>query len=80
MEGWTVQAGYPVVTVEWADTSNVLNISQKRFLLDPLQPDSGEMWTIPISLEYPEGASEPEMNLPKEIFFFRKKTFFCLGV
>ena len=54
MEAWTVQGGYPVVTVADVD-GDTLTLTQNRFFLNPYADSSSDRWTIPISVEYPGG-------------------------
>ncbi len=55
MEAWTVQGGYPVVTVEVA-AGRALTLSQKRFYLNPSADAASDRWTIPVSVAYPGGS------------------------
>ncbi len=54
MEPWTVQGGYPVVKVEEVEGDS-LTLSQKRFFLNPDATPTDDMWSIPISVTYPNG-------------------------
>jgi puromycin-sensitive aminopeptidase len=47
MEAWTGQAGYPVVHANVHN--NHIKLTQKRFYLNPLHTDNGEMtWPVPL--------------------------------
>lgn len=49
MDSWTLQPGYPVVTVERTGTS--LLISQQRYMLPKTNESDSSRWVIPITYE-----------------------------
>jgi aminopeptidase N len=53
MDGWTLEAGYPVLKVVDTNGLNV-SISQTRFYLNPeAKPASDVLWTVPVNVAYP---------------------------
>jgi aminopeptidase N len=49
MNGWLKRPGFPLVTVDYAPTSQPIGLSQKRFLADPDHADSAEVWQVPLA-------------------------------
>lgn len=47
MDSWTLQAGYPVLSIERNGTS--ILISQQRYLLPKINPNNTQKWYIPIT-------------------------------
>lgn len=60
MDSWTLQAGYPVVTVERTGSSVV--ITQKRYMLPKLNESDSSHWVIPIT--YETQANRTEVGVP----------------
>ncbi|XP_011705870.1 PREDICTED: aminopeptidase N-like, partial [Wasmannia auropunctata] len=49
MDSWTIQAGYPIVTINVND-NGILSITQKRFLLRNLDNIATEnIWSVPLT-------------------------------
>ena len=54
MDAWTLQPGYPVLTVEKSD-EHFVKLSQKRFFLNPSVNSSVETtWAVPVNVAYPK--------------------------
>jgi aminopeptidase N len=49
MNGWLQRPGFPLVTVDYAPASKTANITQKRFLANPEDADSKEVWQVPLA-------------------------------
>lgn len=49
MDSWTLQAGYPVVTVQRDYNNKTVLLTQERFLLSGKRNKSDSLWWIPIS-------------------------------
>lgn len=47
MDSWTLQAGYPVLSIERNGTS--ISISQQRYLLPKINPNDTQKWYIPLT-------------------------------
>uniref|UniRef100_A0A182QKF0 Aminopeptidase n=1 Tax=Anopheles farauti TaxID=69004 RepID=A0A182QKF0_9DIPT len=63
MEPWTVQSGYPLVTV--TSTDNGFKITQKRFLVD--EPNHSDQTTWPLPISY---ATKPsDFSATKPVFY-----------
>ena len=70
MDTWTLQAGYPLLTVSW-DEGGGVNVSQSRFLLcqenasdpnAPLNAQLGYAWYVPLTyLAGGNGSSQTAM-------------------
>ena len=57
MDTWTLEPGYPVVTVV-EGTTEKLAISQKRFYLNPdVESPADTTWIVPINVAYPLAAN-----------------------
>jgi aminopeptidase N len=52
MSSWTLQMGYPLLTIteEQKDKSRVLKIKQKRFIADGSADDENLQWKVPITI------------------------------
>ncbi|XP_063230245.1 aminopeptidase N-like isoform X2 [Bacillus rossius redtenbacheri] len=61
MDTWTLQTGYPVVSVSRDYQRGTAALTQKRYLLDNSEPQNGtsECWTIPITYS---SASQPTFD------------------
>jgi aminopeptidase N len=58
MDGWTLQPGYPVLTVENAD-EHFVKMSQKRFFLNPNATSQEELtWAVPVNVAYPKSEKD----------------------
>ena len=67
METWTLQAGYPVVTMR--RNGSTLTISQQRYMLPAADPNDKSKWFIPITMvakRTPETGTIPEHWLSNE--------------
>lgn len=60
MDSWTLQPGYPVVTVERNGTS--VRISQQRYMLPKTNESDNSRWVIPIS--YETQANRSQIGVP----------------
>lgn len=60
MDSWTLQTGYPVVTVE--RTGRSVQISQQRFMLPKTDKSDNSRWVIPIT--YETQANRTENGVP----------------
>lgn len=49
MDTWTLQTGYPVITVERDYKTNKATITQKRFLNDKTATDEKSCWWVPLT-------------------------------
>lgn len=49
MDSWTIQRGYPVISVERNGTS--IKLTQQRFYLPKINPNDHSRWYIPITFE-----------------------------
>lgn len=68
MDGWTSQAGYPVVTVDVAENRTDMHISQKRFLLKNMNHTDTTKWDIPLNY----ATSRDEFQNTTKQFWLRK--------
>jgi aminopeptidase N len=82
MDTWTLQEGYPLLTVTRNNTSGSISLSQKRYLLDPYAPNQTSIyvnpftsfpfqWYIPFNYMTSTGLSSFEWLAPNEtrVFF-----------
>ncbi|XP_067008196.2 aminopeptidase N [Anabrus simplex] len=46
---WTVQSGYPVITVNRNYTTNVTTVSQSRFLFSRQENPDNQLWYVPLN-------------------------------
>ena len=61
MDGWTLEAGYPVLKVVKTENLNV-TLSQTRFYLNPdAKATSNVVWKVPVNVAYPL-AKTPDFN------------------
>ncbi|SPP85572.1 blast:Aminopeptidase N [Drosophila guanche] len=83
MDTWTLQAGYPLITVQRDYVRNIISINQRRFLMQGMDRNnliSKECWFVPISYTFGSmanfTATEPQVwlqcdsqgkNMPLEI-------------
>ena len=59
MDTWTLQAGFPVVSVKRNYGNNTATIIQNRFLIAGVEDDYDEYrWWIPLSFSQPGGSLE----------------------
>lgn len=65
MDTWTLQAGYPVITVQRLDDQTI-RISQQRYMLPTKNASDDTRWYVPISIvtkSFPTRSSIPELWL-----------------
>lgn len=70
MDSWTLQTGYPVITVERSYESGTAKISQQRFLVDG-STDNQTLWKIPFTYT---DARSPDWNATEPKLWFTNKT------
>eukprot|EP00095_Tigriopus_kingsejongensis_P012701 maker-scaffold22_size673200-snap-gene-5.52 protein:Tk12701 transcript:maker-scaffold22_size673200-snap-gene-5.52-mRNA-1 annotation:"aminopeptidase n-like" len=68
MESYTAKEGYPVITVTATDQGEV-QISQKRFFLNPNAPKSDLTWIVPINVAYP--GDKPSFDVTEPSVWFK---------
>ncbi|KAL3203643.1 hypothetical protein MRX96_041832 [Rhipicephalus microplus] len=70
MDSWTLQTGYPVITVNRSYETGSANISQERFLVDGTK-DNTTLWKVPFTYT---DARSPNWNATEPKLWFNNKT------
>ncbi|KAL1431494.1 hypothetical protein MTO96_014139 [Rhipicephalus appendiculatus] len=70
MDSWTLQTGYPVITVNRSYENGSANITQERFLVDGSK-DNTTLWKVPFTYT---DARSPNWNATEPKLWFNNKT------